>query len=277
MCYQSRNSLLLPFLILMLLGLLPVFSGCAGSRVKAGDEIMLHYTCRLPSGEIATTTDMHMAEDPNAGKASFFYPSNKKGAVRMFPGQALDQKSQRDLRLFETEVRAQLADRVIGLPYDQVRRVTIASQVSEELEKENRYISFERVRTKPLFQKVSREHYVRGQGQEPVVGGRLSKGGMEYAKVVAVEGEEVTLEVLADQPLEVDTPWGKAVSVRKGDQVQTTIDAKVGTIVRTGGALGRITEVNETRFVVDYGHPFAYETLSCEVMPQRTEATAAKE
>ena len=54
MCYQSRNLLYSPFLVVMLLGLLPLFNGCAGNRVKAGDMILLHYTCRLPSGEIAT-------------------------------------------------------------------------------------------------------------------------------------------------------------------------------------------------------------------------------
>lgn len=258
-------------LIILLFGLLSGITGCAANRVKAGDTIRLNYTCRLAGGEIATTTDPDIAGDPQEAKASFFYPSNKSGAVRMFPGPTADQSDPRDLKAFESEVRRQLAAGVVGLPYDLTSPVVITSAVSEQLEEENRYLNFDRIITKPVLQKLSRANYIRGQKVEPVVGGKLSKNGLDYAEVVSLDEKEVTIKVLADPPLEVDTPWGKAIAKRNGDRIETVIDARVGAIVRTGSALGRITEVNASSFVVDYGHPFAYETLNCDVIPERFE------
>lgn len=255
--------------MILIAGLLNT-TGCAANKVKSGDVIRLHYTCRLADGAIATTTENELVDDSHAIKASFFYPSNKNGAVRMFPGQAGSVNTHRNLKMFEPEVRDKLNEKVIGLPYDRASQVTITSTVSAALEKNNRYTNIRRVRTRPVFQKIGLEQYARGRREDPAVGQRLIQDGQAWAEVVAVDSDEVTIKILADTtPVVVETPWGKAIAKRKGDRVESVLDAQLGHIVRTGGALGRITEVNDTHLVVDYGHPFAYEKLSCEVTPER--------
>ena len=91
------------------------------------------------------------------------------------------------------------------------------------------------------------------------------------------EGTRTTVELGADResaggrlPMsrdgaQVETPFGKGVLREEADHCGIAIDARSGTLVRSGPLAGRIVSMNDRSFVIDYGHPFGGETLSCDV------------
>lgn len=78
----------------------------------------------------------------------------------------------------------------------------------------------------------------------------------------------------------VDTPFGKGAIRENEKNYEIVIDASVGSLVRTRGLVGRISEVRDGSIVVDYGHPFGGETLTCDIKVEplpAADAARAKE
>jgi hypothetical protein len=64
----------------------------------------------------------------------------------------------------------------------------------------------------------------------------------------------------------IPSPFGTEMITQTDDSLEFRTDAKIGTLVHSGPIVGRITEVNDVTFVIDYGHSFAYTPLTCDVV-----------
>jgi FKBP-type peptidyl-prolyl cis-trans isomerase 2 len=61
-----------------------------------------------------------------------------------------------------------------------------------------------------------------------------------------------------------------------GDHFQITMEAQEGRIVRNGPVVGRIIEVEDESFTVDYGRAFAGEPITCDVIVESVEGNKFK-
>lgn len=274
---------LLPLAVLLILTSLAGCSGRMGASmpkpetIHSGDTVLLHYTCRTGDGRVATTTDQKIIENENARKARFFARSNVGGPVRVTAGQGERQQTGGDLRSFEGEVRSLLADRIVGRPLDETFDTLLDAETNARLDDDNRFLSIPSYRKVPRTRTIKRSDFVRGENHEPAVGQRLSREGFtDYAEVVSVDDETVTLKTLAVPDQRLETPWGPARIQIEGDAVHTVIEAEVGTVVRTGMFLGRIAAVDDRRITIDYADPFGGKTLQCRVTPMAFETGGTK-
>jgi FKBP-type peptidyl-prolyl cis-trans isomerase 2 len=64
-------------------------------------------------------------------------------------------------------------------------------------------------------------------------------------------------------------PYGEAVVHDQGDHYELEIEARPGGLVRVGPYLGRIVEITDRLFVVDFEHPFGGHELACECTATR--------
>lgn len=244
-------------------------SGCAGIKtahmIEPGHEVQVNYTCRALNGDVMTTTRRSIAENPAIAKSRVFSDQAEFKPVSIIVGQDMPGQIPGEVHFFDDELKSKLAHALgrkeMGKTYD----LTIVSDIPKELEDRNRYRDVNRVRIRPGTKKVSRLGFTKAHHKEPKQGEILSKDNQPYARVMAVDPENVTLEYINLENTVLETPWGKARCVADKDHIVVTIEARVGTLVRTGGLIGRITAVDEKKFRVDYGHPFAGETLKCEV------------
>ena len=63
----------------------------------------------------------------------------------------------------------------------------------------------------------------------------------------------------------VQTPFGVGRIREEADAYKIDIDARKGSLIRSGPLVGRITDVDDQFMVIDYRNPFGGETLSCDV------------
>ena len=267
---------------LVLVSLLMVLGGCAsmGSRhrVKTGEEVRLHYTCRLQNGEIVATTDKDVAEDPSQPKSSLFDPKTEYGAPVFVAGSGIGGPAPlMKLQPFESEIGAQLTRAIVGLELDKEEKVEIASAMQMGLDEGDRFLSVARIRPdKPKEHRMTWEEYRKAYGKEPVVGQEAFSLGPVTGKVASVEGSDVVLRLSVEEGGSLDMALGKAVYHNKEDHFDIVIDAHVGDLVRTGWLVGRIVEVGDQTITIDYGHPLGGETLTCDVLAESPEDQAEK-
>jgi FKBP-type peptidyl-prolyl cis-trans isomerase 2 len=102
-------------------------------------------------------------------------------------------------------------------------------------------------------------------GKEAAVGQEVSLDPAIPGKVASVSENEVLIRYFVQPGSVVDTPFGKGTIRENEKNYEIVIDAAAGNLVRTGGLVGRISEVRNDSIVLDYGHPFGGETLACDV------------
>jgi hypothetical protein len=85
-------------------------------------------------------------------------------------------------------------------------------------------------------------------------------------KVESVTDKEVIVRLSPESRKEVVTPFGRGTIRELLDGYEIVIDARPGSLVRSGGFIGRITNVDDREITVDYTNPFGRETLVCDVL-----------
>lgn len=258
------------------LGVLMVMTvaGCAvrepGNVISKNDYIKVNYTCRTQRNEVIATTDQKVAENPEILKSNVLAKREKREPETIIAGQENQGQPAKDrLRFLAPEIRKQIAMQLVGKQIGKPYEMTLESAVPEGIKSSNRYMTFKLVRKVPRVQSVSRYAFFRGLKREPVVGEVLKRDGIAYARVLKISKDTVVYEMINEEKLVINTPWGKArvISEPGSKWIETRIDVQKGSLVRTGGVIGKVIEITETTFKVDYGHPFAEECLSCIVLP----------
>ena len=83
--------------------------------------------------------------------------------------------------------------------------------------------------------------------------------------VTAVSEQEVVIQFRAVPGNVIETPFGPGRIREEQDRYLVDIEAREGRLVRTGNRIGRIVKVDDKMILLDYRHPFGYETLMCDV------------
>jgi FKBP-type peptidyl-prolyl cis-trans isomerase 2 len=249
---------------------LMLFLGCAGltpaPRVEQGEAVRVEYTCRTGNNEVMDTTSPALAKDESVAKARVFAVRPDLKPVDLTAGENPPDLKPWDVQFLDTDIRMGLAHALVGKEKGKPLEVVLESKAPDKIEDSNRYRKIQRVRTVPRVQTIPSGTYQESHGRLPEKGELFfNKNGQAHAEVIALDPDNITIRLIIDPLRTVDTPWGPARTDGDEKEVRVTIEAETGTLVRTGGLIGRISEVNEKNIVVDYGLPFGGQTLNCTV------------
>ncbi|MBU1194398.1 MAG: hypothetical protein KKE62_13850 [Proteobacteria bacterium] len=248
------------------------------SMINAGDTVYINYTCRTDTGEVLITTDPDIANAEHLVKSTAFWDQSSYDDVRITAGTDAFAKRQKSLKFFDLEIYDRFSQALVGKKKGQSFDLELKAQLPQGLDNTIRYHIDPKTREVPIIKKMSLYNYTRSMGKAPVVGDTWPHDKTPYARVLSFDEKNVTYELIAPDGYPVATRWGMAFSKKMGDRMVSTIDAKVGTLVRWNRVLGKIIEVNDTQIKVDYGHPFGGEHLKCrvEIAADRDEKTEGK-
>ena len=247
--------------------LLSTIAGCASSaterRVQPGDRVGVNFTCRLKDGALAASSysEINNSLQP---KSALFSQKNNGDAVVIEAGGEQASFSAAKRKSFEEEILSRLSGVVLGMEQGSETTREITAQRYASLRPEEQFVKIARVRKQPKELKMALARFRLLTRMEPAVGAVYTVDPALPGKVVGISGDEVLIRFAPSAP-EVQLPFGKGVIVEKEDHWEIDIQAVPGTLVRTGGLAGRISQVDADSITLDYGLPFAGEALECDL------------
>lgn len=247
------------------------FVGCTHIkpyRAIEGDTLLADYTCFLENGEIASTTVRQIAEDTTQKKSVVFVKRDSFGPIEIKVGEeedCKDYKKNKELDQFETVLKNLMSQAVVGLSIGEPHRVELRATERKDVRESERIISLARVRKAPKELRMDRDQYVLQMKKKPEVDQHVDFYYPLEGKVMSVKESEVVIGFTPASEEFVEGPFGKIRVKDRGDHFELETMAQKGRLVRTGPIVGRIAEVGDTSFTLDYGHPFGGQKLICDV------------
>jgi FKBP-type peptidyl-prolyl cis-trans isomerase 2 len=261
--------------------LLPVIAGCATSgsvrQTQPGDIAAIHFQCMLPSGELAAATN-DGAVKKDQPKANIYLVRQKNDPVPVvIPDPAAKPAGEKEVS-FEDDIVARLTGQLTGLKEGETRHMELTAQDIPERKKEDYVVSLVRVRERQKEIKMTIDEYKSRTGMPPETGKPFVSDSLISGRVEKITDKDVTIRFSAKESDEVQTPFGVGRIREEADSYKIDIDARKGSLVRSAHLVGRITDVDDKVFVIDYRNPFGGETLSCDVTVNKiTEAESNKD
>jgi FKBP-type peptidyl-prolyl cis-trans isomerase 2 len=258
----------------MLLGGCAALSPAPPPIIAAGDRALLDNTCRLEDGAILATTrkDAALAEDARFSHA--FVPLQAYAPVPVTVGAERRLPATPDIVPLMDEIADRVSQELAGLTYGETHKMSVSAETIEGLSDMARYIQFARSMRRPKQREVPREQFTANTGQEPVAGQVLFADSPMPWEVLAVDEETVEVSYKLEDGQKIMMPYGEAVVRDRGDHYDLEIDTRIDGLVRVGPYIGRICEVGERVFTVDFDHPFGGRELACEVTARPLETAA---
>ncbi|WP_246561728.1 hypothetical protein [Geobacter grbiciae] len=235
--------------------------------IKAGDPVQVTYTCFDGTGALAATNVREAAESGGVKKGALFVAPREFSPLQLTAGTRPESKD----KGFDDELAAGLAGAVVGKGVDETVSVELVGGPLEGLSGGDRYLKMATVRKRAKELRLGREEYLTRTGREPEKGRRFVLDPALPGVVEEVSDKEVVIRFPLPEGGVVQTPFGPGTVRDGGDQWEIVIDAAVGRIVRSGPLAGRISDVNERFFTIDYGYPFGGESLRCDVKAEKAE------
>ncbi|MHC1729274.1 MAG: hypothetical protein AB9866_25295 [Syntrophobacteraceae bacterium] len=233
--------------------------------VTPGDEVGVQFTCRLGNGQVASSSYSSVATEAGIPKSSIFIPRTTDDPVTLTAGEAAATLQGGKYMALEDAIILQLAKTVPGMRLGESRTVEIEANVQPSLGPRDRYVQLALVRQRSKQIRMTREEYANRTGREPKEGDAFSIDPAIPGKVVSLKDNEVLIHFFARSGSEVETPFGKGIIRETEKDYEIVIQVSKGVLVRSSGLVGRVTEINDRVFTVDFGHPFGGEKLMCDV------------
>jgi len=253
-----------------------VFPGLAAPAgkdvIKAGDQVEIHYTCRLKNGEIVATTEQSVADNASLKKSKIFDPGHERGAIKIeaggIPGDSPD-TSPRNYKDFEAQILNELLAAVVGRSPGQYKNVELQMKPVYASKPGEHDLHMALVRQRPKEKHIPVGEFEAHFGVAPQVGAAYVLDPAISGKIESVTDSDVVVKFAAEPGKMVETPFGQGTIKDGGDHWEIVIDAQVGRLIRTGPLVGRINKIAQRDFIIDYGAPFRDEPLRCDFTVQR--------
>lgn len=243
----------------------PSYSPAEGERVvRPGELVEIRYLCRLHTGEVVASSGPVPETEK---KSAIFKAAEHSPAAFILMAIDTDEPLPDQLRPgpFESEIQMRLARRVTGMKEGESRRFELSAKMIPGINEQDGFAWLARVRTRPKEMKMPRGDYEFRAQKAPEVGQRYFYDPAFPGKVESVTDTEVIIRFTATPGDTIETPFGRGRIREDGDNYKVDIDAKEGSLVRTGNKIGRITKVDDKVITIDYRHPFGYEEIVCDV------------
>lgn len=224
------------------------------------------YTCKFENGKMVVTTDGEAAGNRNLEKADVFI---EKTQYMPIPVDDIDiEKVEEDsshLKFLEEVLLINLIKETGNWKAGESRRLNVTADRQDNLPEAERIIQLARVRTNPKTIRYAKHLFKRITASELAEGAAVNLHKGVIGTVMSINDNEVLVKFRAESDKAIDGPFGPIMVKDMGDHYIIEVDAKEGRLVRVGPAVGKITNVNDKTFTIDYSHPFGGETLSCDV------------
>ncbi len=160
-----------------------------------------------------------------------------------------------------------IAAEVVGLTPGEKLAVQFRAERREKDSKgQENTIQINRVNYRPRDMEMAKSELLARTGKAPVEEQEVDLGEGMRAKVVSLSGDNAKLRVSASPEAQIQTPFGPGKVTEAPTDLKITIDARVGSLARTGPLVGRVAAVDDNSITLDYGHPFGGEELNCDVV-----------
>jgi FKBP-type peptidyl-prolyl cis-trans isomerase 2 len=243
-------------------------------RIVAGDRVMADFTCRFKDGDIVMTTDSAIAENIDRKKSPIFLPLKEYGPIELIAGSEKKGPDYGQLKTFENELLENISLAVIGMDSGIKTVRYLTAEDNKNLTDEDRFIEMTHTRRSPRERKIHPMAFKNTYKREPVKGEVVPSDKIPGVtiEILSVTENEAVIRINVKEGTEVYLPLGKGYMREAGDYIETIIDIQKGHKIRSGGIMGRVVDMGEEMFRVDYVNPFGGETLECEIRALKGEA-----
>jgi FKBP-type peptidyl-prolyl cis-trans isomerase 2 len=248
-------------------GLSPVAT--AAQVVKPGDMVETAFSCWLSSGTLAATTDPTMTSAASPAKSHIFLPRQAAEPLVIPAGGGESVYGRPGERGFESDIVARIGQLVIGMAPGETRQAQLTAEKSTRPMDDTAVIQMAKVRERPKFMKMTPAEYSGRAHKKPVLGDAFTLDPDFPGRVTGVSDNQVTVEFSAEVGARIRTGIGVGEVRDAGKNWEVVIEAKRGDLVRGGGMVGRVVDVDERMITIDYSHPFGGEILSCDITVNR--------
>ncbi len=270
MIYKTFNSLTAAGALLLSL------QGCAARQVAPGQELLVQYRCALPNNELLAASEA----DPAGPRSTAWLPPKKPGSLRLTAGRPPEISQKNDQEDFEPVLAAGLALALPGMTMEQPNRIVLSSKPILRPDGSERTAQMARVWYRMKELRLTPEQYKSRKGKDAQLGDPYVIDPRVPGKVEQVDEKLVLIRFNPVSNGPFNTPYGPAHLKDAGAQYEIRIEPTVGSLVRTGPMLGRISALTEGAITIDYTNPFGGVELQCEItplpLPEGAEATGAK-
>jgi FKBP-type peptidyl-prolyl cis-trans isomerase 2 len=259
---------------------IPIFMAGAGAQtagslprdavIASGDKADVRFTCRFKNGEVAISTYQDLAKDLSIQKSTIFLERDRDTPITLVAEKDPPKPDRPQTMGFESWLFYRLSPAVVGLERGKKTAVEIYAERLEEHQKGEHLIKMARVRLRQKEMRMAPDAYKARTGKTPEIDQSFVIDPAVPGKVTSVTEKEVVIRFSATPHTKVVTPFGEGTVKEYEDRYEIVINAQPGSLVRNGGIVGRIKNVDEQFITIDYGHPFGDETLLCDVFVEPT-------
>jgi len=255
--------------------------GCAALEetrvINKGDLVSVHYACRLKDGRLVDTNRKETALQEQAAESGLFKTGELRPLVMRAGGPVAGVAGESRQKSVKDHIAVRLSETVVGLLTGEERVVEIPDELLPDLGREDRFLTLARIWRYPKKELVPKNDYEKDMGSAPEVGDEIPWRAPFTARVEEVGEHFVNLTIDAPPGKDMETPFGLGKITDGGERWVVEVNAREGTLVRSGPLLGRISEVSEEFFQVDFGYAFGNEPLLCEVTAEAFEGALPQE
>lgn len=233
---------------------------------ETGERVAIDYTCRLMDGTVAATTLAEIGNLEDIPKSEIFKPLNVYRPTIVTVPESPLQVTIDYFGSFEEKIIQHLTRKTIGLPLHEKHTFVLNGAVPFNVPDKERYLKLTRDRTIDRYRVATLEEYLRQKDQKPIPGQIAHEDDNFITTVKSVEDDKVTLYYTAKPDAHAKNAYGIEHFVNENEEkIKVRLDVEKDSLVRTGPLVGKIIEVTDSQFTIDYGHHFAFESLSCEM------------
>jgi FKBP-type peptidyl-prolyl cis-trans isomerase 2 len=237
--------------------------------VQPGDNVDILFLCRFKNGEVVA--DSNAVADIDLASNDFVKKGEENGTILIVavrPDEPLSERKYRPAP-FDQELLERLSRKVTGMREAEKRQVELTAEMIQAENEQAGFAWLNKVRTRAKVKKMSTCEYQNLTGNAPEKGQSFSLEPSFTGVVEDIADGQVVIRISATPGSMIETPFGPGTIRDEGENYKVYIDAKEGSIVRTGAKIGRITHVDDEVITVDYRHPFGYEVLICDLTVEK--------
>ena len=221
--------------------------------IGPGDLVTVDYELRIErDGPLVYATRRETVEDPAVEKVEWFTAPDTSGPEEVVAG--------------EKGALNELAQAVIGMRPGERRDIVLPPAKGYGPSDPGKVIRLPLVKTIPRKSFITPKDYVSRFGTFPVAGQKVQATPYFPSEILEVTEDYVALQCRVETGhTEKMHPFGKTLIEVDEKAVTMTLVPTIGADFELNGNKGRIVNVDETHFSVDFNHPAAGRSLAMEV------------